>query len=69
MNTDKIKITFKNGFVRIVERNNVRNFGSLIDWMDRFNSGSNVNLITLSGRDLGSAFSIDKNNVSSIDFV
>lgn len=69
MNKDKIKITFKNNFVRIIERNSVRNFSSLIEWMYLFNSSSDVGLLTLSGRDLGSAISINKNNVKSIEFI
>ncbi|RDY25740.1 hypothetical protein CHL78_016685 [Romboutsia weinsteinii] len=69
MNTNRIKITFKNNFVRIVESDNVRNFSSLVEWMEMFNSGESLYLLTMSGRDLGSSFSIDKDNVKSIDFV
>ena len=39
---DKIKITFKNNFVKIVERNNIRNFNSLVDWLEKFNKGEDV---------------------------
>lgn len=67
MNT--IKITFNNGFERIVEKDNVRNFNSLIEWLDMFNNDENVSVLTLSGRELGSSFSIDKNNVKSIEFI
>lgn len=69
MNKDKIKITFKNDFVRIIEKNSVRNFSSLVEWMNLFNNSCDVNLLTLSGRDLGSAISINKNNVKSIEFI
>ncbi len=69
MNKDKIKITFKNDFVRIIEKNSVRNFSSLVEWMHLFNNNCDVNLLTLSGRDLGSAISINKNNVKSIEFI
>lgn len=65
----KIKITFKNNFVKIVENNNIRNFNSLVDWMEKFNKGENVPFLTLSGRDLGSAIAINKNNVKSIEFI
>ncbi len=69
MKKDIIKIIFKNGFVKIIERNNIRNFSSLIEWMEMFNNGQDVYLLTMSGRDLGSAISIDKHNVKSIEFV
>ncbi len=65
----KIKITFKNNFVRTVENNNIRNFNSLVDWMEKFNKGENVPFLTLSGRDLGSAIAINKNNVKTIEFI
>lgn len=39
---DKIKITFKNDFIRIVERSNIRNFNSLVDWLEKFNKGEDV---------------------------
>ena len=52
---DKIKITFKNDFIRIVERSNIRNFNSLVDWLEKFNKGEDVPFLTMSGRDLGSA--------------
>ena len=42
---DKIKITFKNNFVRIVESNNIRNFNSLVDWLEKFNKGDYVKSI------------------------
>ena len=38
MNNDKIKITFKNDFVRIIEKNSIRNFSSLVEWMYLFNN-------------------------------
>ena len=63
---DKIKITFKNDFIRIVER---RNFNSLVDWLEKFNKGEDVPFLTMSGRDLGSAIAINKNNVKSIEFI
>lgn len=69
MKIDKIKITFKNDFVRIVERNNVKNFNSLVDWIEMFNNGENVSLLTLSGKELGSSFSINKNNIKSIEII
>ena len=60
---NKIKITFKNGFVRIIERDNIRNFNSLVDWLEKFNKGEEVPFLTMSGRDLGSAIAINKNNI------
>ena len=30
---DRIKITYKNDFVRIIERNGIRNFSSLVGWI------------------------------------
>lgn len=66
---NKIKITFKNNFVRIVESNNIKNFNSLVDWLEKFNKGEDVPFLTMSGRDLGSAIAINKNNVKSIEFV
>ena len=57
---DKIKITFKNDFIRIVERSNIRNFNSLVDWLEKFNKGEDVPFLTMSGRDLGSAIAINK---------
>lgn len=69
MKIDRIKITFNNAFEKIVERDNVRNFNSLIEWLQMFNNGENVNLLTMSGKELGSSFSIDKNNVKSIEIL
>lgn len=69
MKLNKIKIVFKNDFVKIVERDNIRNFNSLIDWMEQFNSGENVALLTLSSKELGSSFSIDKNNIKLIEIL
>ena len=69
MKIDKIKITFKNDFVRIVERNNVKNFNSLVDWIEMFNNGENVSLLTLCSKELGSSFSINKNNIKSIEII
>lgn len=66
---DKIKITFKNDFVRIVERNNIRNFNSLVDWLEKFNKNEDVPFLTMSGRDLGNAISLNKNNVKSISYI
>lgn len=69
MKLNKIRIVFKNDFVKIVERDNIRNFNSLIDWMEQFNSGENVALLTLSSKELGSSFSIDKNNIKLIEIL
>lgn len=69
MKNDRIKITFKNGFERIVEKDNVRNFNSLVEWLKMFNKNKDVSLLTMSGRDLGSSFCIDKNNVKNIEFI
>ncbi|MGL5315808.1 MAG: hypothetical protein ACRC92_21315 [Peptostreptococcaceae bacterium] len=69
MNSDRIKITFKNDFVRIVERKDVKNFNSLIDWMDDFNSNARVPFLTLTGRDLGSAIALNSTNVKAIEFI
>ena len=66
---NKIKITFKNGFVRIIERDNIRNFNSLVDWLEKFTKGEEVPFLTMSGRDLGSAIAINKNNIKSIEFI
>jgi len=66
---DSIKITFNNGFEKIVERNTVKNFNSLIEWLEMFNNGEVVNLLTMSGKELGSSFSIDKNNIKSIEIL
>ncbi len=66
---NKIKITFKNDFVKIIERDNIRNFNSLVDWLEKFNKGEEVPFLTMSGRDLGSAIAINKNNVKSIEFI
>ena len=66
---DKIKITFNNDFVRIIERENIRNFNSLVDWLEKFNKGEDVPLLTMSGRDLGSAIAINKNNIKKIEFI
>lgn len=68
-NNNRIKIIYKNDFERIIEKDSIRNFPSLIDWMNKFNKGEEVGLLTLSGRDLGSAVSINKNNVKSIEFI
>lgn len=64
---NSVIITFKNGYERIVYKDSVRNFNSLLDWMEMFNNGEEVSILTMTGRDLGSNFSIDKNNVKSID--
>ncbi|MCR8744418.1 hypothetical protein [Romboutsia lituseburensis] len=69
MKLNKIKIVFKNDFVKIVERDNIRNFNSLIDWMEQFKNGENVALLTLSSKELGSSFSIDKNNIKLIEIL
>jgi len=68
-NNNCIKITYKNDFERIIEKDGIRNFPSLVDWMNKFNKGEEVGLLTMSGRDLGSAISISKNNVKSIEFI
>ena len=69
MKINKIKITFNNGFEKIVERDNVKNFNSLVDWLDMFNNNENVNILTMFGKELGSSFSIDKNNIKSIKII
>lgn len=69
MKYNRIKINFKNGFERIIEKDSVRNFNSLVEWANMFNNNEEVSLLTMSGRDLGSSFSIDKNNVKSIEFI
>ncbi|WP_270940498.1 hypothetical protein [Romboutsia lituseburensis] len=69
MKLNKIRIVFKNDFVKIVERDNIRNFNALIDWMEQFKSGENVALLTLSSKELGSSFSIDKNNIKLIEIL
>lgn len=69
LRTDAVIITFNNGFERIVYRDNVRNFNSLLDWIEMFNNGEEVGLLTMTGRDLGSNFSIDSNNVKSIEIL
>ncbi len=66
---NKIKITFKNGFVRIIERDNIQNFNSLVDWLEKFNKGEEVPFLTMSGRDLGSVIAINKNTINSIEFI
>ena len=68
-NINKIKITYNNGFTRIIEKDGIRNFSSLIEWMDKFNKNEDAGFLTLSGRDLGSAVSINKNNVKSIECI
>lgn len=69
MRIDSIKITFNNDFEKIVERDTVKNFNSLIEWLEMFNNGEVVNLLTMSGKELGSSFSIDKNNIKSIEIL
>lgn len=69
MRKDRVRILYKNNFERIVEESNVRNFRSLIDWMGDFNDGNQVPPLVLFGRDLGSNFSINKNNVKIIEFI
>ncbi|WP_124097558.1 MULTISPECIES: hypothetical protein [unclassified Romboutsia] len=68
-NINKIKITYNNGFTRIIEKDSIRNFSSLIEWMDKFNKNEDAGFLTLSGRDLGSAVSINKNNVKYIESI
>ena len=41
-----------------MERNNIRNFNSLVDWLEKFNKGEDVPFLTMSGRDLGSAIAL-----------
>jgi len=65
---DRIRILYKNNFERIVEESNVRNFRSLIDWMEDFTEGNPVPPLVLFGRDLGSNFSINRSNVKIIEF-
>ena len=69
LKTDSVIITYKNGFERIIYRSNVRNFNSLLDWIKMFNNGEDVGFLTMTGRDLGSNFSIDPDNVSTIEFI
>ncbi|HBI91910.1 MAG TPA: hypothetical protein DDY58_05440 [Terrisporobacter glycolicus] len=69
MKKNRIRIVYKNNFERIVEESNVRNFRSLIDWMDDFNEGNSVPSLVLFGRDLGSNFSINKSNVKIIEYM
>ena len=69
MKKDRIRIVYRNNFERIVEESNVRNYRSLIDWMENFNEGNFVPPLTLFGRDLGSNFSINKSNVKIIEFI
>lgn len=69
MKKDRIRILYKNNFERIVEESNVRNFRSLIDWMEDFNEGNAVPSLVLFSRDLGSNFSINKSNVKIIEFM
>lgn len=69
LNNNRIKITFTNGFVKIVEKKDIKNFNSLIDWMDNFNNNLKVPFLTLSGRDLGSTLSLNPNNVKHIEFM
>ena len=59
---DRVRIVYRNNYERIVEESNVRNFRALIDWMEEFNEGNQVPSLVLFGRDLGSNFSINKNN-------
>ena len=40
----RVRIVYKNNFERIVEESNVRNYYSLIDWLEGFNAGANVPL-------------------------
>ncbi|MCC3868687.1 hypothetical protein [Terrisporobacter mayombei] len=68
MKKDRIRILYNNNFERIVEESNVRNFRSLIDWMEDFNEGNSVPPLVLFGRDLGSNFSINRSNVKIIEF-
>lgn len=65
----RVRIVYKNNFERIVEESNVRNYYSLIDWLEGFNAGANVPPLTLFGRDLGSNFSINKSNVKLIELI
>ena len=66
MKINEIKIIFNNGNEKIVEKNSIKNFYSLINWMDSFNNNEHVPTLTLSGRDLGSTFSVSKYSVKSI---
>lgn len=69
MRIDAVIITFKNGFEKIVYRDSVRNFNSLLDWIEMFNNNEDVGFLTMTGRDLGSNFSIDSKNVKSIEIL
>ena len=65
----RVRILYRNNFERIVEESNVRNFKSLIEWMEDFNEGNPVPSLVIFGRDLGSNFSINKSNVKIIEFI
>ena len=69
MFSDRIKITYNNDFVKIVERGDIKNFNSLIDWMDDFNNNRRVPHLTLTGRDLGSTIALNSTNIKSIEFI
>ena len=69
MRKHRVRILYRNNFERIVEESNVRNFKSLIEWMEDFNEGNPVPSLVLFGRDLGSNFSINKINVKIIEFI
>lgn len=69
MISNRIKITFDNDFVKIIERRDIKNFNSLIDWMEDFNNNINVPCLTLTGRDLGSTISLNNINVRTIEFI
>ncbi|MGL5346892.1 MAG: hypothetical protein ACRDA3_06050 [Peptostreptococcaceae bacterium] len=69
MFSNRIKITYNNDFVKIVDRGDIKNFNSLIDWMDDFNNNRRLAYLTLTGRDLGSTIVLNSTNIRSIEFI
>lgn len=69
MNKNTIKITFKNDFTRTIDSSNVRNFGTMLDWVYKFNNNEKVSPLTVSGRDLGSALVLNENNIKKIELL
>ncbi|RDY22975.1 hypothetical protein CHF27_010745 [Romboutsia maritimum] len=67
MKISEIKIVFINGNEKIIDKNSIKNFYSLINWMNSFNNNDSVATLTLSGRDLGSTFSVSKYTIKSIE--
>ena len=69
LNKNTIKITFKNDFTRTIDSSNVRNFGTMLDWVYKFNNNEKVSPLTVSGRDLGSALVLNENNIKKIELL